>query len=310
MLIIHFFRRPLMSKHFTSILDLTPEQANALVQRAKAMKAQNYRSTLLSGKSLLLIFEKASTRTRLSFEVAITHLGGNSIFMTPNESQLGRAEPLKDTARVVSRYCDGIIMRTFGQNKIDEFIKFGSLPIINALTDQGHPCQVMCDVLTMSERTPDLSKVKAAWVGDGNNMANSLIEAAIVFGFELSLACPKDYEPSADLLARAAASQARVSLCHDPKEAVKDANYIHTDVWASMGQEAEQIKREKAFAGYCVDTDLMNLAAPGAKLMHCLPAHRGEEVSEEVFEGPNSIVFDQAENRLHIQKAILEWCFS
>ena len=299
-----------MIKHFTSILDLTPEQANNLVLRAKTMKTQNYRGTLLSGKSLVLIFEKASTRTRLSFEVAISHLGGHSIFMTPNESQLGRAEPLKDTARVISRYCDGIIMRTFGQNKIDEFVKFGSVPVINALTDQGHPCQVMCDVMTMSERTPDLSKVKAAWVGDGNNMANSLIEAAIVFGFELSLACPKDYEPNPELLSRAAASQARVSLCHDPKEAVKDAHYIHTDVWASMGQESEQVKREKAFAGYCVDADLMNLAAPEAKLMHCLPAHRGEEVSEEVFEGPNSIVFDQAENRLHIQKAILEWCLS
>lgn len=299
-----------MIKHFTSILDLTPEQANNLVLRAKAMKTENYRGTLLSGKSLVLIFEKASTRTRLSFEVAISHLGGHSIFMTPNESQLGRAEPLKDTARVISRYCDGIIMRTFGQNKIDEFVKFGSVPVINALTDQGHPCQVMCDVMTMSERTPDLSKVKAAWVGDGNNMANSIIEAAIVFGFELSLACPKDYEPNPELLSRAIASQARVSLCHDPKEAVKDAHYIHTDVWASMGQESEQVKREKAFAGYCVDADLMNLAAPGAKLMHCLPAHRGEEVSEEVFEGPDSIVFDQAENRLHIQKAILEWCLS
>lgn len=299
-----------MSKHFTSILDLTPEQAYNLVLRAKAMKEQNYRGALLNGKNLVLIFEKASTRTRLSFEVAIAHLDGKSIFMTPSESQLGRAEPLKDTARVISRYCDGIIIRTFGQNKIDELIAFSSIPVINALTDQGHPCQVMCDVMTMYERTPELNNVKVAWVGDGNNMANSLIEAAMVFGFALNLACPKGYEPDPELLARAAASQAKVNLCHDPKKAVKDVNYIHTDVWASMGQESEQFKREKAFAGYCVDASMMSRAAPGVKFMHCLPAHRGEEVSEEVFEDPDSIVFDQAENRLHIQKAILEWCFS
>ena len=297
-----------MGRHFIHIRDLGGD-AMQVILRAKEMKAARYTSTLLAGKVLVLIFEKASTRTRLSFETGIRRLGGQCIFMTPAESQLGRSEPLKDTARVISRYNDGMIVRTFGEEKLLQLMQYGSVPVINALTNEGHPCQVMGDVLTMYERTPDLASLKVAWVGDGNNMANSFIEAAMVFGFSLSLACPEGYDPDLALLDEAKKSGARVELVRDPKAAVAGAHYVNTDVWASMGQESEQKAREKAFAGYCVDNAMMALAAPGAKFMHCLPAHRGEEVSEEIFESPASIVFDQAENRLHIQMAIMEWAF-
>jgi len=297
-----------MTRHFIDIRGLGGS-ALPLVNRARQMKQCGYRSDLLQGKVLVLIFEKASTRTRISFEVGIRRLGGQCLLMTPAESQLGRSEPLKDTARVLSRYNDGLIVRTFGEEKLHQLMEYGTIPVINALTDQGHPCQVMSDVLTMYERTPALETLHVAWVGDGNNMANSFIEAAMLFGFSLSLACPESYDPDSALLEEAQRQGARVKLVRDPKEAVAGAHYINTDVWASMGQEEEQKARERAFAGFCVDTELMSLAAPGAKFMHCLPAHRGEEVSEEVFEGPASIVFDQAENRLHMQMAILEWVF-
>lgn len=297
-----------MGKHFIHIDDLGG-QAMTLVRRAKEMKDSTHMSDLLKGKVLVLIFEKASTRTRLSFETGIRRLGGQCIFMTPLESQLGRSEPLKDTARVISRYNDGMIVRTFGEWKLQELMQYGSVPVINALTDEGHPCQVMSDVLTMYERTPNLPSLKVAWVGDGNNMANSFIEAAQAFGFELALACPEGYDPDLALLDRAKQAGARVTLARDPKQAVAGAHYVNTDVWASMGQEEEQRAREKAFAGFCVDSALMALAAPDAKFLHCLPAHRGEEVTEEVFEGSASIVFDQAENRLHMQMAIMEWVF-
>ncbi len=299
------------TKHFLRIRDLGGrEQAMNLLRRAKEMKENNTRSDLLAGKTLVMLFEKASTRTRLSFEVAVRHLGGSVIFMTPAESQLGRSEPLPDTARVISRYNDGIIVRTFGQEKLEELVRYGSVPVINALTDQGHPCQVMADVLTMYERTPDLAALRVAWIGDGNNMANSWIEAAMLFPFELTLAVPQGYDPDLNLFIEARDAGAKIRLTRNPAEAVAGANYINTDVWASMGQEAEQKKREQAFQGYIVDASTMCLAAPNAKFMHCLPVHRGEEVSAEVFESEASIVFDQAENRLHMQKAILEWAFS
>jgi ornithine carbamoyltransferase len=243
----------------------------------------------------------------MSFEVAIRQLGGHAIFMTPAESQLGRSEPLRDTARVLSRYNNAMVVRTFGQERLEELIRFGSIPVINALTDQGHPCQVMADVLTMYERTPSLSSLKTVWIGDGNNMANSWIEAAMVFGFALTLAVPDGYDPDRALLERARQTGARVSLVRDPREAARGAHYVNTDVWASMGQEKEQRQRAQDFSGFCVDAEIMSLAAPDAKFMHCLPAHRGEEVTEEVFESPASIVFDQTENRLHIQKSIIEW---
>lgn len=299
-----------MPRHFKRIRDLGYEGAWKLLQRAKEMKDTAYRGKIMEGKTAILIFEKASTRTRVSFEMAVRHLGGSTIFMTPAESQLGRSEPLRDTARVLSRYADCMVVRTFGQSKIDELAEYGSIPVVNALTDEGHPCQVMGDVLTMYERTPDLSKVRVAWVGDGNNMANSWIEAAIYFPFELFMAFPEGYEPDRDLLGFAMQAGAKIFLTHDPLMAVDGAHYVNTDVWASMGQEEEQKKRESAFKGYCVDSAMMALAAPDAKFMHCLPAHRGEEVTDEVMESPASIIFDQAENRLHIQKAILEWALS
>jgi ornithine carbamoyltransferase len=274
------------------------------------MKETRYACDLLRGKVLVLIFEKASTRTRISFEVGVRRLGGQCILMTPAESQLGRSEPLKDTARVLSRYCDGIIIRTFGEEKLHQIMRHCTIPVINALTNEGHPCQVMSDVLTMYERHQDLSSLRVAWVGDGNNMANSWIEAAMRFSFSLTLACPEGYDPDLALLEAARKEGARVKLCRDPEEAVAGAHYVNTDVWASMGQEEEQRAREKAFRGsYCVDDALMRLARPDAAFMHCLPAHRGEEVTEELFESPASIVFDQAENRLHMQMAIMEWVF-
>ncbi len=257
-----------MVKHFTKIRDFDPHTALAVLHRAKEMKDTRYTSELLRGKVLVLIFEKASTRTRLSFEVAVRRLGGQTIFMTPAESQLGRSEPLKDTARVISRFNEGMIVRTFGQSKLDQLMEYGSVPVINALTDEGHPCQIMSDMLTMYERTPDLASLRMAWVGDGNNMANSFIEAAMIFPITLTLACPAGYDPDPALLEDARACGAKVSLVRDPAAAVAGAHYVHTDVWASMGQEAEQRVREAAFAGFCVDETLMGKAAPGALFMH------------------------------------------
>ncbi len=299
-----------MIRNFLTILDLDREQAHALVRRADEMKRARFTSDLLAGKTLVLVFEKASTRTRLSFEIAVRQLGGSTIFMTDRESQLGRSEPLKDTARVISRYADGLIVRTFGQEKLDELTRYAAIPVVNALSDQYHPCQVMSDCLTMFERTPDLAALTVAWVGDGNNMAHSFINAAVHFGFDLRLACPSGFEPQAAVLERARALGARVTLTADPAEAVRGADYVNTDVWASMGQEHEHHGRAKIFGPYQVSDELLRLARPGCKVMHCLPAHRGEELTEAVMEGPASIVWDQAENRLHMQKAILEWIYS
>jgi ornithine carbamoyltransferase len=298
-----------MPRHFLNILDLSKEEAHAVLARAKTLKEGKIRTKLLDGKTVILIFEKASTRTRVSFEVAVRQLGGQTVFLTPNESQLGRNEPLKDTARVLSRYADAMVVRTFGQEKLETLVEWGSIPVVNALTDQHHPCQVMSDVLTMFERTPDLPSLKVGWIGDGNNMAQSWIEAAVRYGFELVLACPAGYTPDMEIVAKAKASGARVTLTEDPAVAAKGADYLNTDVWASMGQEAEQLRREAAFEGFQLDDRLMALAKPGCKVMHCLPAHRGEEITDEVFEGNADMIFDEAENRLHMQKAILEWVF-
>ncbi|NCC23910.1 MAG: ornithine carbamoyltransferase [Deltaproteobacteria bacterium] len=297
-------------KSFLTILDLTAEEAMGLVRRAGEMKRKRERSDLLRGKMVALIFEKASTRTRVSFEVGIRHLGGDVIFLTPRDCQLGRSEPIRDTARVLARYVDGAVIRTFGQTVVEEFDRFAGFPVINALTDEFHPCQVMSDMLTMYERTPDLASLKVAWIGDGNNMAHSWINASTLFGFELRLATPKGYEPDAGILARARQSGAKVLLTDDPAEAVTGADYVNTDVWASMGQEEEQAEREADFAPFQVNGALMDKAGSGAKVLHCLPAHRGEEISEDVLEGSSSIVWDQAENRLHMQKAILEWAYT
>lgn len=297
-------------RHFIRIDDLGHEHALNVLKRAKEMKDTDYRGKILNGKTVVMIFEKSSTRTRLSFDVAIKHLGGDLIFMTPAESQLGRSEPLRDTARVIGRYADGMVVRTFGEERLMELMEYGNVPVVNALTDEGHPCQIMADLLTIYERTPDFGSLRVAWIGDGNNMANSWMEAAVYFPFELFVACPKGYEPDAAVAERCLKAGAKIYLTNDPQEAARGAHYVNTDVWASMGQESEQKEREKAFKNFFVDEKLMALAAPGARFMHCLPAHRGEEVSEGVLEGEWSIVWDEAENRLHAQKAILEWVYS
>ncbi|WP_018123450.1 ornithine carbamoyltransferase [Desulfovibrio oxyclinae] len=298
-----------MANHFLTILDFPRDEAFEMLKRAHEMKRNSLRPDVLSGKTILLIFEKASTRTRVSFEVGVRHLGGNAVFIASRDSQLGRSEPLEDTARVLARYADGLVVRTFGQHKLDVLAEYGDIPIINALTDEYHPCQVMSDMLTMYERTPDLEKLKVAWIGDGNNMAHSFINASAMFGFELAVACPEGYDPDQEIVDKAMDLGAKVTFTRDPAKAAEGAHYINTDVWASMGQEEEQKLREVAFDGFIVDESLMAKAAPDAKFMHCLPAHRGEEVSAEVFESAASIVFDQAENRLHMQKAIMEKVF-
>nr|WP_287410516.1 ornithine carbamoyltransferase [Pseudodesulfovibrio sp.] len=298
-----------MPKHFLTILDIPRDEAKQVLLRAKEMKDNKVRTDLLAGKTLLLIFEKASTRTRVSFEVGVRQLGGDPVFIASKDSQLGRSEPLKDTARVLSRYADGLIVRTFGQEKLETLVEYGDIPVVNALTDEYHPCQIMADMLTMYERTPNLEDLKVAWVGDGNNMAHSFINGSATFGYELVIACPEGYDPDPKLLDIGVNAGAKVSVVRDPAEAVRGAQYVNTDVWASMGQEEEQKKREAAFAGFEVNAALMAGAADNAKFMHCLPVHRGEEVSEAVFESPASIVWDQAENRLHMQKAIIEWIY-
>ncbi len=294
-------------RHFLNILDLSHAEAKALLLRAVELKQRNIHTQQLAGKTVILIFEKASTRTRLSFEIGVQQLGGHSLLMTPAESQLGRDEPLKDTARVLSRYASALVVRTFGQDMLETLAEYSSIPVVNALTDMYHPCQLMSDVLTMYERTPKLEEIKVAWIGDGNNMAHSFLNLAARFPFSLSLACPKGYEPNREIVERAVEQGAKIELSDDPVQAVQGARYVHTDVWASMGQESEQKKREAAFAGYEVNTQLMAHADPKAQFMHCLPAHRGEEVSAELFESEASLVFDQAENRLHMQKAIMEF---
>ncbi|MDP3429786.1 MAG: ornithine carbamoyltransferase, partial [Desulfomicrobium sp.] len=267
-----------MMKHFLSIKDLLATEAMDLVLRAKEMKDTDYRSNLLAGKTLAMIFEKASTRTRVSFEVGIRHLGGDTVFMTPADSQLGRSEPLADTARVLSRYVQGMVVRTFAQKNVEDLARFGSIPVVNALTDMFHPCQIMSDMLTIYERNANLSDLVISWIGDGNNMANSWINASVYFGFQLNMACPDGYMPNTAVLERALKMGAKVFVTEDPKAAIAGSHFVNTDVWASMGQEAEQKKREKAFAGYQVNEELLALADPDAKVLHCLPAHRGEEV--------------------------------
>ena len=268
------------------------------------MRAGRYDKKPLAGKSLAMIFMKPSTRTRVSFEVGTWQLGGAAWFLSPRDVQIGRGEPIGDTAKVLSRYVDGIMIRTFAHQDVEALARDATVPVINGLTDFLHPCQILADILTIRQHLGSHEQQVVAWVGDGNNMANSWLNAAYRLGFELRLACPEGYEPDAQLLARAQAV-APVHLMRDPKQAVQGAHVVTTDVWASMGQEEEQKTRERAFAGFTVDAALMALAEPNAIFLHCLPAHRGEEVSAEVIDGPQSRVWDEAENRLHIQKAIM-----
>ncbi len=297
-------------RQLLTIIDFPKDNILALLNRAKELKIQRAILDILKDKCAVMIFEKHSTRTRISFEVAVKELGGYSIFMTPNDSQLGRDEPIRDTARVVSRYGHLMIVRTFAHKKLEELAKYSNVPLINALSDEYHPCQVMSDLLTIYERTPDFSGLKIAWVGDGNNMAHSWINAATMLPFTLHLSCPRGYEPDEDIVQRARSLGAKILFSYDPIEAVKDADYVNTDVWTSMGMENERDIRTKVFLPYQVNMELLNNAKKDVKVMHCLPAHREEEITEEVIESEFSIVWDQAENRLHMQKAILEWIFS
>jgi len=291
-------------RDFLAIPDFSREEIVALFDLAARMKSGEYRAKPLAGKTLGMIFTKSSTRTRVSFEVGTYELGGHALFLSSRDIQIGRGEPIRDTARVLSRYVDGLMIRTFAHADVVELARFASIPVINGLTDLLHPCQVLTDVFTMREQLGGWEGKVVAWIGDGNNMANSWLNAAAVLGFELRLACPEGYEPNHEIF-EFAKTRAQVTITEDIEEAVQGAHAVNTDVWASMGQEGEAEQRALAFRGYQVSAELMRLADPRAIFLHCLPAHRGEEVTDEVFEGRQSRVFDQAENRLHVQKAIL-----
>ncbi|HMV31242.1 MAG: ornithine carbamoyltransferase [Gemmatimonadales bacterium] len=294
-----------MSKRdFLAIPDFSRAELEALFDLALTMKRGAYTARPLAGKTLAMIFGKTSTRTRVSFEVGTWQLGGHALFLSSREIQLGRGEPIRDTARVLSGYVDGVMIRTYAHTEVEELARFATVPVINGLTDLLHPCQILADVLTMREVFGGWEGKVVAWVGDGNNMANTWLQAAALLGFELRIACPEGYEPSRAIF-EAAAARTRVSITELPEEAVAGAHVVTTDVWASMGHESETDARRAAFTGYGVDEKLMTLARPEAIFLHCLPAHRGEEVSDAVLEGPQSRVWLEAENRLHIQKALL-----
>ncbi len=294
-----------MKRDFLAIPDFSEPELQRILELAARLKAGEAFGRPLEGRAIAMIFEKSSTRTRVSFEVGAYQLGGYALFLSSRDIQLGRGEPIRDTARVLSRYVDAIMIRTFGHHVVEEMARYATVPVINGLTDLLHPCQVMADLLTVREAFgPELCERRVAWIGDGNNMANSWLNAAYRFGFELRLACPDGYRPDPSILERAS-ERGRVLLTADPAEAIEGADVVNTDVWTSMGQEQEAAARERAFAGYHVDDALMARAEERAIFLHCLPAHRGEEVSESVLEGPRSRVFDEAENRLHVQKAIM-----
>jgi ornithine carbamoyltransferase len=292
------------ARDFLAIPDYSRAELLKLFALAERMRDGSYSEKPLAGKSLAMIFMKSSTRTRVSFEVGTWQLGGHALFLSSRDVQLGRGEPVSDTARVLSRYVDGIMIRTFSQSEVEELAKFATVPVINGLTDLLHPCQVLADILTVIQELGSIDGKRVAWVGDGNNMANSWINAAYRLGFDLTLACPEGYDPNPAILKRAQ-SEAKVRVVRDPAEAAEGADVVNTDVWASMGQEDEQAIRQKAFDGFIVNEKLMSRAKPGAIFLHCLPAHRGEEVAPEVIDGPRSKVWNEAENRLHIQKAIM-----
>ena len=298
-----------MKKDLLKLLDLSKEDMEAILNKADQLKYEQKHGIpqkYLEGKTLAMIFEKNSTRTRVSFEAGMYQLGGHALFLSGKESQIGRGEPVEDTARVLSRYCDGIMIRTFAQSEVEELAKYASIPVINGLTDFCHPCQVLADLLTIREHKAVLEGLKLCYIGDGNNMANSLIAGGLKMGMEVAAACPEGYDPDPQVLAFAQSDPAfHFSLCRAPQDAAAGADVVFTDVWASMGQEEEKAKRAKAFQGYCVDASLMALTHPGCMVQHCLPAHRGEEISAQVFEDHAHEIFDEAENRLHAQKAVM-----
>lgn len=294
-------------RHFLTLQDLSAEELHRLIQRAIELKALHKRGEIhepLKNKVMAMIFEKSSTRTRVSFEAAMAQFGGHAMFLSPRDTQLGRGEPVEDTARVLSRMVDVIMIRTYEHEKIELFANHSQVPVINALTDMYHPCQLLADMMTWFELRGDIAGKKVCWISDGNNMCHSYINAAVLFDFDLVCACPPGYEPDSKMLQ---AGANRCSLSNDPQAAIVDADLVVTDVWASMGQEEEQQARTKAFSSYQVTANLMDRAKDDALFMHCLPAHRGEEVSAEVIDGKQSVVWQEAENRLHAQKALLEF---
>jgi ornithine carbamoyltransferase len=300
-----------MKRDLLSILDLSAEEILGLLSSAQTMKRDLAAGTLrpsLAGKIVGLIFMKPSTRTRVSFQAAVLRLGGSCIFMAGEHTQIGRKEPAQDTARVLSRYIDAIVVRTYAHEEVEDLAKFAAIPVINGLTDRSHPCQVLADLLTIREKRGSLDGLTVAWIGDGNNVAHSWINASARLGFTLHLSCPPGYLPDAAVLARAKSEgMGRIFLTEDPREAVKSADVLYTDVWASMGQEAEAEARRRVFQPYQINRELLARAPSHAIVLHCLPAHRGEEITDEVIEGPQSAVFDEAENRLHLQMALLDW---
>jgi ornithine carbamoyltransferase len=302
-----------MMKDLLTIAKLTAADVKAIIDRTtslKQMQQQGITHQPLANRSLGMIFEKSSTRTRVSFEVGMYQLGGQALFLSSADLQLGRGEPVADTARVLSRYLDAIMIRTFAQEMVEELAQHATIPVINGLTDLHHPCQALADLFTVQEKKGKLKGLKLAYIGDGNNVANSLLEACVKTSMHFSIACPPGYELNAAILADAQSAARETGSCIettvDPYLAVMKADVLYTDVWASMGQEAEHAKRVKAFQGYQIDRKLLQAALPDAMVMHCLPAHRGEEIAADVIDGPQSVVFDEAENRLHTQKAVLE----
>jgi len=295
------------TKHFLTLKDLTSDELKQLLSRATELKEMRNRGEVyepLANKVMAMIFEKSSTRTRVSFEAGMAQLGGHAMFLSSRDTQLGRGEPVEDSARVISSMVDVVMIRTYSHEIVETFAQHSRVPVINALTDDYHPCQLLADMQTFVEHRGDIKGKTAAWIGDGNNMCQSYMNAAAILDFHLNIACPKGFEPKAELLEE---YKDRITMTHSPKEAVKGAHLVTTDVWASMGQEDEQETRLKRFEGFQVTPELMDLADKDALFMHCLPAHRGEEVSEEMMEDPRSVVFDEAENRLHAQKALLEF---
>ncbi|WP_431026226.1 ornithine carbamoyltransferase [Halomonas sp. H5] len=296
------------ARHFLTLLDLSPEELTYLIRRAisikTGLKTQGPTYTPFANRTLAMIFEKSSTRTRVSFETAMAQFGGHALFLSPRDTQLGRGEPIGDTARVLSEMVDAVMIRTFSHQGLEAFATASSVPVINALTDDYHPCQLLADVMTWTELRGSVRGKTAVWIGDGNNMCHSWINAARQFDFQLRICCPEGYEPRQDILE---AAGDRVSLVRDPRQAVDGADLVTTDVWASMGQEEEQAKRERDFADLQVTEALLDLARPDALFLHCLPAHRGEEISETLLDDPRAVVWQEAGNRLHAQKALLEF---
>ena len=297
-----------MKKDFLSILDISKEQLVQILKEAKQLKTDKKKgkvNDILRGKNLAMIFEKSSTRTHISFEVGMNELGGHALFLNARDMQIWRGEEIRDTARAASRYVSGLMIRAYKHSTIEEFARHATIPVINGLSDLEHPCQLLADIMTIQEHFGSTRDLKVAWVGDGNNVCNSLILSTVLTGMEVTVSTPKEYEPASDIVKKAKTMGGKITLVRKPERAVKDAEVIITDTWISMGDDDEREERLRVFARYTIDAALLKLASPDARVLHCLPAHRGQEIADEVMEGGQSLVWDEAENRLHAQKALL-----